>query len=339
MYSESQASEEYEQLCLQWLIPAVSGAEEARLSTEAIVVSALLLRLLEEMTGKSEHNHAAYKYADGYCQVHEEVRPNNHTLSASLLLRVTRHDDASSDIVYAAMAVALRQDIHIANMTRSAISINARDCNIDETFDQAPDYMWSLRMINLVAKATNFAYGESSRSNAEWEELSSQLQRWLESRPASFDPLNADEQSRGPSLFGVPTSSPSRDTIFPPRLYLDDCHIAGAQYAELCRVLLLAHNPTSPGLGPGRAEALRLSEDGIRDSVRNICGISMSNPECTPARIHAGLAIAMTGDYFVDPVEADALYDIISSAEAHVGWPALKVSPRLRQFWASCALR
>ena len=62
--------------------------------------------------------------------------------------------------------------------------------------------------------------------------------------------------------------------IFPKEVYLSDATIMGVQHYYLARMLLTAHDPNVPKLGPGRIAALEKSNVEIKAMVRTICGIA-----------------------------------------------------------------
>ncbi|KAI0450499.1 hypothetical protein F5B21DRAFT_427991 [Xylaria acuta] len=98
-------------------------------------------------------------------------------------------------------------------------------------------------------------------------------------------------------------------------------------------MLLLAHDPRTPSLGLGRTKSIQAQEEKSRQAARVVCGVSLSNPEYTAARILAGLVIGMAVELFKDTPETTQLLEIVSKAEMHLGWPGIKVSPKLQELW------
>ena len=62
--------------------------------------------------------------------------------------------------------------------------------------------------------------------------------------------------------------------FFPEELYLNDAVVTGVQHYLLAQVLMAAHNPKAPKLGPGQAMAFRATNEEIKKTVRLICGIA-----------------------------------------------------------------
>jgi hypothetical protein len=87
-------------------------------------------------------------------------------------------------------------------------------------------------------------------------------------KPLSFSPMyykDADEWN-----------------IFPEIWLLGDAVATGMQHYYLARILLTAHNPQLPRLGPASKIALRDMEEEIKSYVRIICAMALSNPRAPP---------------------------------------------------------
>ena len=264
---------------------------------------------------------------------------NSHAVSAPILLQIKCGNIRSSKFSDAAMIVALRQEIFVGNVTKREVGPIAAYCNVDWSMDPATDATWTYRIIAHAARVTNFSYGCGSKNISEWDRLWQYIHDWEHHKPESFSPIyysyKRDLWNFTAGNHNGNTSSPTEDqgSILPVIFYTYDCPIGGQQYLQLCRILLLAHDPRVPTLGIGRFQYLEHQEEEMRGAVRIICGISQSNPEHMPARITAGLAIALCGELFNDPAETKVLLQLVSEAELHLGWPGLKVSYWLRSFW------
>lgn len=127
--------------------------------------------------------------------------------------------------------------------------------------DDNNDCAIAFHIIVLCAEILSYCYGDESRSAAAWEELSDRAELWLDTKPASFEPIR-----------NVAARS-AEGQVFPEIWLLNDCHgkspsyslrhtrpdeshtVAAHQHYLICRILLSAHDPRRPQLGPGRAEA------------------------------------------------------------------------------------
>jgi hypothetical protein len=61
---------------------------------------------------------------------------------------------------------------------------------------------------------------------------------------------------------------------FPQALYLNDAVVTGVLHYLLIKVLLAAHNPRTPKLGPGQAKAAKTINEEIRKTVKMVCGVA-----------------------------------------------------------------
>ncbi|KNG83297.1 hypothetical protein ANOM_008730 [Aspergillus nomiae NRRL 13137] len=301
---QSHVADEYQKRCLRSLIAALNDQETALPDT--ILASAAILRFFEEMT-----------------ETPEDSTRTHHMLSAQLLLRITEGHVFRSSFTDAVFLVVLRSEIYVANLTQRPIGNLADHCNIDTSLEPTSERMWALRAIAHVAKVTNLAYGEGAvnpTQNHHWECLMQYIEDWERLCPESFRPIYSQKQI-------------SPDNPFPQLYYANDYHVAARQHIELARVLLLASCPQSCLSRIQQRRRGRSNNDRIRDSARIICGVAMSNPEFTQALVGAGLVIAICGELFDDPAETTLLFQILSEAESHLGWPCLKAKEYLRGLW------
>ncbi|KAE8379888.1 hypothetical protein BDV26DRAFT_258447 [Aspergillus bertholletiae] len=295
-------ADEYQQYCLESLISALGDSEKTL--DESLFASAVILRLSEEMTEPSPR---------------EVV--DSHTLSAHILVRIKEGNICTSSFTDAALIVVLRQEIFVANLTQRPVGSFTDHCNIDTSLGPTSEVMWTYRIIAHAAKITDFAYGDFMfRTKDRWNDLMQYIQEWEDSRPNSFMPIYSEAEH--------PPSS-----YFPKIWYCNDCHVAARLYLELCRILLLASDPGTSALRIGRFRRMQDNDNRIRDSVRVICGVALTNPEFHATRSTAGLAIGLCGELFHDPRETKVLLDLLSAAEFHLGWPCLKLKEDLRRFW------
>lgn len=139
-------------------------------------------------------------------------------------------------------------------------------------------------------------------------------------QPPSFQPIFRGKES------GV---SPH----FPRLLFCSDYHVAACQYIELSRILLMASDPTAHQICIGRLRQGRNHDEAIRESVRLICGVALSNRQYMPTRSTAGLVISMRGGLFYDMSETKVLLELLTDAESHLGWPCLKLKDELQRLW------
>ena len=236
------------------------------------------------------------------------------------------------------MIVALRQEIFMSNMTQRPMEPVLDRCNIDESFQPTSDAGWTYRIIAHTAKVTNFAYGDARERNLEnWDALWRYLHDWDREKPESFKPAfysTAPPSTRDCESLGVsPQKSEDRRSVFPKILYVYDCPAGAEQYAQLSKILLLAHNPRSQHVGLGKTLSQKNREDEICNRLRIIVGIAKTNSEYLVTQMNAGMVVSLCGELFSDPTETRELLDLISRAQKHLQWPDLNVKSKLQEFW------
>jgi hypothetical protein len=109
--------------------------------------------------------------------------------------------------------------------------------------------------------------------------------------------------------------------------------IIGLQHYHLSRILLAAHNPRVPRLGPGRVQALRAMDEEIREHVRKMCGMCLSNPSTPPNFTYASMGVTMAGDKFTDRREQEALIAILETCDRQHAWPTGHAMENLKAAW------
>lgn len=233
------------------------------------------------------------------------------------------------------MIVVLRQEIFVSNMTKRAVESVGDLCTITDTLTPASDSMWAYRSMVHAARVTSFVYGAETTNKTEWDRLWQYTQAWEQARPDSFKPVYYYDPISSPAASDDSSCNSSRvpGSLLPKIIFTYDCPLAGFQYSQLCRILLLAFNPRRQILGLGSRALLLRQDEEIRQAVRSVCGAAVSNPEYMPAKITAGLCIAMCGEMFNNPDETRELLRISSEVEMHMMWPMFKVSQSLREFW------
>ncbi|EHK23125.1 uncharacterized protein TRIVIDRAFT_29036, partial [Trichoderma virens Gv29-8] len=297
---DSYIADQYHRECLSLLIPMLN--DQTTLLDEAICAATVILRLYEELSvavvGKDT------------C---------SHLLGTHIF--VLAQEYRTSGIRQAAFRVALRQEINVAFCTRKPMKLLTKYINVDRSTDLKSDWDWTIHIIVLCAEVLNYCYCNIAQDPAQaWDELSTRAEDWLRKKPKSFEPLQCKNSNYG-------------DRVFPEIWLLNDCHVAGHIYYLMCHILLTAYNPSQPRLGPERAKAMRLTDDIIKDDVRKICGIALSNPHAEPSLFKACTVILLCGDLFTDKTEQQALLDVLIKTEADFAWPTASSQEYLKKRW------
>jgi len=304
------ASDIYQRKCLEVLIPALNDHDAVL--NDNLLAATLILRLLDEMIEPE----------DARCK-------NVYALGTHVFVRVREGRTPLTSLRSAAFKVELRQEIVIAFRNRTPVC-----CSLDDYLqyysDRYParcfsnlteDIAWTWQMITHVAHILTYCYGNGHRGTERWQQLLKFSETWYHKKPISFEPIY-EEKLDGPN------------SHFLPKIWFaNDCHVAGHQFYGLCRILLLAHDPRIPQLGPDREDALREVDTQIKNEVRRIAGIAQSNSHFAAAVFTSHPAIAMCGDRFRDRREQEQLHNLIIETEAHLAWPHMRAQEQLRKNW------
>lgn len=229
---------------------------------------------------------------------------------------------SSPGLRQAAFWVGFRQEILMAFLQQRSFRLPLGICDSYRSWDPAPDHVWANRLMIFCADVLQYCFSNyHPRSMAQYEELINFRTRWLEDRPRSFSPIYYHEPDR------------RKGEVLPEAWYLADCHIVGIQNMELAMILLTVYNPNMPRLGLGQQDAARSMDEKIKEIVLEICGIAMSNRQSPPAFLTATLAITMCGDRFTDPVEQQALLDVLIETDRDNAWPTAAMQKKLKETW------
>lgn len=229
-----------------------------------------------------------------------------------------------SSYQHACFRIALRQECARAFMKQQPIGLDLQMWSLLEGFDEAEDFVWADRHLYHLALVLQFCFDNDSggqHNTARWEELKRFEQLWEDNKPISFAAIHYHY--------------PNRDTgeVLPEIWYLAEIHAIATQYLDLSRILLAVYNPTLPRLGPGAAQAQRLTSARVREAVIQLCGIAVSMPGCEPALIQACMAIALCGEHFSDRLEQDSLLGLLSRLEIEHGLETASTAQSLRLAW------
>ena len=243
-------SNKYHQECLKHLIPMLD--DSAAILDENLLASTIILRHLEEievpLSGQSPSDQ------------------QSHLLGAHALITAQERATVAGGLRQAAFWVGLRQEIYVAFVNQRSIMPALEHCNFDRSFEAAADHVWACRMVVLCADAIRYCFGDGDPSNTTYNWLAESVAQWNSCKPASFTPIFYKE--------------PDDDNIFPDIWFLSDEIIMGWQYYHIAQILLAAHNPKLPRLGPSNAAALRAMDEEIKEHVRILCGM-VSRPGTT----------------------------------------------------------
>lgn len=245
---------------------------------------------------------------------------------------------------HAAYWIALRQEIITAFSKQRPFRLPLGPCEAYRSFEPADDYVWADRLVIHCADVLQYCFGSEEDENsqdqhqasnrgmlhplpatdmriARYDELVLFEALWTELGPPSFKPIYTHEPDR------------SRGEVFPELWYLNNCHVAGLQFFELARILLVVYNPKLPRLGPSQRTAMRSVDRKVQSMVLRLCGMALSNQHSPPGLVTASVAIGMCGDRFTDRLEQEALLGVLTKLKDEHAYPTTSMQELLKGAW------
>lgn len=249
---DSTAHISYHQQCLESVKPVLD--DPAALLDENLLASTIILRHLEEIEIPLEG-----------CSP-PDSQP--HLLGSRVFIEAQRHVNVSHGLGGAAFWVGLRQEIYVAFVNQRTIATALGNLSVDLSTPATGDHDWSCRMVALCADVIRYCYGDGDKSTSAYDKLTAMMESWDSGKSHSFTPIYY--------------RAASDQAVLPEVWLLSDVVILGWQHYYIAKLLLTANNPRVPGLGPIRTTMLRAIDDELRDIVKLLCGIAMSNPNTEP---------------------------------------------------------
>ncbi|RGP80923.1 hypothetical protein FLONG3_973 [Fusarium longipes] len=284
--------DKYHQNCLDALIPALNSS--VALIDENLLTAIVILRYMEELD-------VPLTSAD--------ATNESHLVGTRVFVAAQEKVLDFTGLRRAAFWVALRQEIHMSFMQARPVHPNFALEDISRLV-QNDDTCCTFANLTILqcAACLRYCYGSEDQSFSAWERLQEAQERWWAERPWHFHPMYINESEDVPGNF-------------PQALYLNDAVVTGVLHYLLIKVLLAAHNPKTPKLGPGQAKAAKTINEEIRKTVKMVCGVAESNQRNPTGFAYACLAITMAGDRFNNMYEQEALYNVLQKADVQFGWP------------------
>ncbi|KAK9418070.1 hypothetical protein SUNI508_08499 [Seiridium unicorne] len=291
----------YYQECLRSLIPSLSS--ETAVQDENLLAATVILRYMEETD-------VAFSASGS----------QSHHIGTRVFLAAQENNDEFSGLRLASFWIALRQEIFMAFIHSRPVHASLLSKNIAPVLEGSGDECsYANKVILHCAYCIQFCFGSQEQRPSVWNELSNYLDQWNDNKPWCFESMSPEEAD---------------DARFLPEIiYVSDEVLTGMQHYYLGRLVLEAHNPDTPRLGPARRLALDGVNEKLKKLVRIICGISESNTQHAPAYVNAAVSIVMAGDRFIERQEQEALYRILVKIEKEMAWPTGAAQIDLKNAW------
>ncbi|KAF2808889.1 uncharacterized protein BDZ99DRAFT_389299, partial [Mytilinidion resinicola] len=307
-------ADRYHQECLKHLIPMLN--DTAAIMDENLLAATVILRFLEEVEVPVSGTDT-----------------QSHLIGTHIFISAQESSTVLGGLRQAAFWVGLRQEVYMAFVNQRSILPALSHCNIDRSFEPASDCVWANRIVVFCADVLRYCFGDSENSTnrdsvATYNQLVEYSQEWAAYKPDSFRPIFYREAKGTAGPAGAEASG-----FFPEVWLLSDSVVTGLQHYHLARILLTAHNPKVPRLGPAQRAALKVMDEEIKTDVRTLCGMAESNSKTPPNYVTASMAIAMAGDRFTERAEQEALLEIILKTEKIHAWPTSTAQTHLKEAW------
>lgn len=299
---------DYHTACIRDLLAL--SADPDQIHNEDLLAAAIILRTDEEMDAP----------------LREEAEDQEVFLRMLNVFLAAPVHGWSDGLRRAAFWVALRQEVLSSFLKRRAVDFPLALCHDVRSLSPAPDAVWANRLVTLCADVLEYCYGSRDaapvRSVARWQALAAYQEELQASLPPSFEALYR------------PDADPRDDeAIFPEVWHLDRCHVTGTNHGSLARLLLLVFDPTRPQSGPGSASRRREMTRSVRDIVRRLCGVALSNRQSPSTFFEALMGIVTCGEDFDDARERTALLDVLGVMRREHAFPTESVAAQLRTAW------
>ncbi|KAH6982186.1 hypothetical protein BKA56DRAFT_585461 [Ilyonectria sp. MPI-CAGE-AT-0026] len=292
----------YHQKCLDVLIPALSSS--AAIMDENLLTAIVILRYMEELDVPI---------------MSSNTPSESHLMGTRVFIAAQDKLSGFASLRRAAFWVALRQEIHMAFIETRPVHPNFDLETISRLVvpDENGCSFSNLTILHCAA-CLRYCYGTDEHSTDTWERLRKSQDRLWAERPWYFYPMYFNEHGNG---------------IFPEVVHLNDAVVIGVLHYYLIQVLLAAHNPKTPRLGPGQAKAFKDTNEEIKKNVRMVCGVAESNPHTVTSYAYVCLAITMAGDRFMEPQDQEALYNLLVKIDTQYACPTGSTQEYLRGAW------
>ncbi|PHH92040.1 hypothetical protein CDD83_9158 [Cordyceps sp. RAO-2017] len=289
----------YHQKCLDVLIPALSSS--AAVLDENLLPAIVILRFVEELD----------------VPIATAASPEPHLIGTRVFVSAQGDLRGMTALWRAAFWLALRQEIHMALVqarpVHSTFALEHAAARLGVRRDGDAGCGFANLLIVQCALCVRYCYGPAPRTAAAWDGLREAQDALWAGRPWMFEPLHEGDDDGGETFSGR----------LPVRHYLNDAVVTGVQNFHLTKILMAAHDPRAPRLGPGQSLAAQETNLEIKRIVRLTA----------PAYVNACIAITMAGDRFADRHEQELFYRILVKTDAELAWPTHLAQERMKEAW------
>ncbi|EED20881.1 conserved hypothetical protein [Talaromyces stipitatus ATCC 10500] len=233
----------------------------------------------------NEETLAAICLLRSYEIISQDFGSQNH-LQGCYSLVVNHHIELSTDLFSAGFWNYLREDITVSLIKQRDLMIDLSTWSLPQTPSNDSDFANYITF--LLGKVINRCLREdlSSMDLFEWNVLKSQVQKWRESLPPSFEPI------RTPGL--------KKQSRFSSVWTLGDWHASSLHYYHTAMSILWLAEPTAkPSNILQRVEDYRVLHHRLKYHATEACSLALSS-DSAPVWVNAFGPIAFCGPWLRD---------------------------------------
>ncbi|KAF4862716.1 hypothetical protein CGCSCA1_v014674 [Colletotrichum siamense] len=286
----------YQNLCLNLLIPSMSGGQKI---TESVLTAVALLRQNEEMDEDD------YRF---------------HLEGTSRILNMVPEFSTLGGVAEAACWLCLREDIYVSLTTQTPIKTGLECFPESQSIRRDDDYSWASKSILNLAFLLKRAFCEP-RDPAQVALSEIEIADWNASKPASYRPIYFQERSR------------DEGRCFPEVLTLLPHHAVGLQYYHIAQIVLNAIGSRNVVHTHEYLAESRARERRIRHHLFMVLGLATSNERAENTWFTARHCLAVWGAYLHHPADQNAALEFLEKWRRRSGWKTSALIESLQQQW------
>ncbi|OQV01499.1 hypothetical protein CLAIMM_06846 [Cladophialophora immunda] len=287
----------------------------------------ILIKALEDPMGHFDENLLA---AVILLRTHEEMSENDerrHLFGTTRILNSIASFAADGGLRESASWVSLRQHIYISLTSQHPLTINLTNYRHSSVFRLSDDESWANRIIFIFARILTHVFGDDNEqlSLEQWADLDSEVTSWEVSKPWHFAPLFIDSP-------GVSALESNRSPW--PELYVcNPAQVVGLQHYYLAKVVLAIYDPRLSKLSFGSLRLRRDSESMVRECLRMVVGLAVSNDHVQTAMFQASHILSACGMYLNNRDEQEAAVGFLEQMTQRMGWQTSHIIRDLKEQW------
>ncbi|KXL48246.1 MAG: hypothetical protein FE78DRAFT_142388 [Acidomyces sp. 'richmondensis'] len=287
---------DYQNKCLELLIPAMSGRERIN---DNILTAVALLRQNEEM---DDHDHRF------------------HLEGVSRILNMVPHFAADGGLGEAAAWLCLRENLYISLTTQSPINIRLESFLESSVIKRNDDFAWANKMVLNLAILLSRVFREP---NCPEDLAASELQiaEWNRLKPLSFLPVISKPRST------------REGRHFPELWMLAPHHAVGLQYYHIAQIVLGVLRRRVSSRPYERLTENRATERHIRHHLMVVVGLATSNKRAENTWFTARHSLSVWAGCLRQHGDQQAALQFLQEMDQHTGWRNDGLMESLRAQW------